>query len=147
MKRRNGTTRAFALLAALAVMAAACSGSDDADTDSEDSTPVSEAPTETDPPPDTAPPETDAPPNTDAPAPTEAPVETDPPLEPVEDRAYYILPPGNYGGLPTNDNSLDQLPLYDALTPLRGDVTDADLDAYFLPQDFEPMIYGAIYQG
>ena len=24
----------------------------------------------------------------------------------TEDRAYYILPPGNYGGLPTNDDSL-----------------------------------------
>ena len=29
-----------------------------------------------------------------------------------EDRAFYILPPGNYGGIPTNENSLDQLPLY-----------------------------------
>jgi hypothetical protein len=45
---------------------------------------------------------------------------------PAEDRAYYILPPGNYGGLPTTQNSLDQLPLYDALTPLRGNVTDED---------------------
>ena len=27
----------------------------------------------------------------------------------AEDRAYYILPPGNYGGLPTTENSLDQL--------------------------------------
>ena len=44
----------------------------------------------------------------------------------TEDRAFYILPPGNYGGLPTNDDSLDQLPLYDGLTPLRGDVTDDD---------------------
>ena len=31
----------------------------------------------------------------------------------AQDRAYYILPPGNYGGLPTTENSLDQLPLYD----------------------------------
>lgn len=61
-------------------------------------------------------------------------VETD-----VEDRAYYILPPGNYGGLPTNENSLDQLPLYDALTPLRGDVTDADIEELFLPMDFAPI--------
>ena len=36
------------------------------------------------------------------------------------DTARYILPPGNYGGLPTTDNSTDQLPLYDGLTPLRG---------------------------
>ena len=57
----------------------------------------------------------------------------------TEDRAYYILPPGNYGGLPVNDNSLDQLPLYDSLTPLRGDITDADIDELFLAADFEPV--------
>ncbi len=55
------------------------------------------------------------------------------------DRARYILPPGNYGGLPTNANSLDQLPLYDGLTPLRGNVTDDDIDRYFLPEDFVPI--------
>jgi acyl-homoserine lactone acylase PvdQ len=55
------------------------------------------------------------------------------------DRAYYILPPGNYGGLPTTDESRDQLPLYDALTPLRGNVSDADIDANFLPEDFAPV--------
>jgi acyl-homoserine lactone acylase PvdQ len=55
------------------------------------------------------------------------------------DRAYYVLPPGNYGGLPTTDESRDQLPLYDALTPLRGDVSDADIDANFLPEDFSPV--------
>lgn len=54
-----------------------------------------------------------------------------------EDRARYILPPGNYGGFPTTKNSLDQLPLYDGLTPLRGHVTDADIDSYFLPEDFQ----------
>lgn len=57
----------------------------------------------------------------------------------AEDRAYYILPPGNYGGLPTNDDSLDQLALYDGLTPLRGEVTDDDIDELFLPMDFEPV--------
>ncbi len=54
------------------------------------------------------------------------------------DRAYYVLPPGNYGGLPTTDNSLDQLPLYDGLTPLRGNVTDADIERLFIPEDFQP---------
>jgi len=58
---------------------------------------------------------------------------------PAEDRAYYVLPPGNFGGIPTTDESLDQLPLYDALTPLRGDVTDADIDELFLREDFEPV--------
>ena len=62
-----------------------------------------------------------------------------PPGSPAADRAYYVLPPGNYGGLPTTDESRDQLPLYDALTPLRGDVTDADIDANFLPEDFAPV--------
>jgi acyl-homoserine lactone acylase PvdQ len=55
------------------------------------------------------------------------------------DRARYILPPGNFGGLPPTDDSLDQLPLYDALTPLRGNVTDADIDQNYLPEDFQPV--------
>src|SRR3954447_12390990 len=55
------------------------------------------------------------------------------------DRAFYILPPGNYGGLPPTDDSLDQLPLYDGLTPLRGNVTDADIDSHYLPENFKPV--------
>lgn len=57
----------------------------------------------------------------------------------TEDRARYILPPGNYGGLPTTPQSRDQLPLYDALTPLRDGVTDRDIDSYFIPEDFRPV--------
>src|SRR6478735_3737339 len=57
---------------------------------------------------------------------------------PVE-RSRSILPPGNYGGLPTTANSLDQIPLYDALTPLRGNVTDADIDRDYLPENFAPV--------
>ena len=53
--------------------------------------------------------------------------------------ARYILPPGNFGGLPTTPNSLDQLPLYDGLTPLRGNVDAADIDRFFLPEDFKPI--------
>lgn len=57
-----------------------------------------------------------------------------------EDRAYYILPPGNFGGFPnTTENSFDQLPLYDGLTPLRENVTDEDIDNLFLPENFEPV--------
>ncbi|MEZ5570968.1 MAG: penicillin acylase family protein [Halioglobus sp.] len=56
-----------------------------------------------------------------------------------EDRAYYILPPGNYGGIPTTENSLDQLPLYDGLTPLRGNVSDADIGRFYLPENFQPI--------
>ncbi len=55
------------------------------------------------------------------------------------DVARYILPPGNYGGLPTTDESTDQLAMYDALTPLRGNVTDADIEQNFLPENFEPI--------
>jgi hypothetical protein len=55
------------------------------------------------------------------------------------DTARYILPPGNFGGLPPTDDSLDQLPLYDALTPLRGNVTAGDIERLFLPQNFRPI--------
>ena len=57
----------------------------------------------------------------------------------LEDRAYYILPPGNFGGLPTTENSFDQLGLYDGLTPLRGNVTDEDIERLYLPEDFQPV--------
>ncbi|MDH3706535.1 MAG: penicillin acylase family protein, partial [Acidimicrobiia bacterium] len=59
--------------------------------------------------------------------------------EPAADRAHYILPPGNYGGIPTTDESRDQLPLYDGLTPLRDDIGAADIDRLFIPEDFEPV--------
>ncbi|MQA76581.1 MAG: hypothetical protein GEU88_20045 [Solirubrobacterales bacterium] len=55
------------------------------------------------------------------------------------DVARYILPPGNYGGLPTTENSTDQLPLYAGLTPLRDEISDADLERFFLPEDFAPI--------
>ncbi len=57
----------------------------------------------------------------------------------ADDLARYILPPGNYGGVPFTENSRDQLPLYTALTPLRDDITLADIDRYFLPEDFQPI--------
>jgi hypothetical protein len=55
------------------------------------------------------------------------------------DLARYILPPGNYGGLPTTVNSTDQLPLYAGLTPLRDNITPADIDNFYLPEDFAPI--------
>jgi acyl-homoserine lactone acylase PvdQ len=55
------------------------------------------------------------------------------------DTSRFILPPGNFGGLPVNGDSLDQLPLYDALTPLRGNVTNDDIRRLFLPQNFRPI--------
>jgi acyl-homoserine lactone acylase PvdQ len=57
----------------------------------------------------------------------------------ADDTARYILPPGNYGGLPFTANSTDQLPLYSGLTPLRDNVTFGDIDRLFLPEDFQPI--------
>lgn len=61
------------------------------------------------------------------------------PVRGGRDVARYILPPGNYGGLPTTANSRDQIPLYDALTPLRDRVTDNDIYRDYLPEDFQPV--------
>jgi acyl-homoserine lactone acylase PvdQ len=55
------------------------------------------------------------------------------------DTQRYILPPGNFGGLPTTQNSLDQLPLYDALTPLRDHITTQNINDLFLPENFAPI--------
>ena len=55
------------------------------------------------------------------------------------DTARYILPPGNFGGLPTTKNSLDQLPLYDALTPAARERRHGGHQRYFLPENFEPI--------
>ncbi len=50
--------------------------------------------------------------------------------------AYQILAPGDFGGLPPNENSFDQGTLYNELTPLMGNVTPADLEKYFLSEKF-----------
>jgi hypothetical protein len=55
------------------------------------------------------------------------------------DTSRYILPPGNYGGLPFTDESRDQLPLYDGLTPLRRNVTRSDINRLYLPENFAPI--------
>ncbi len=55
------------------------------------------------------------------------------------DIARYVLPPGNYGGIPTGPHSLDQLPLYSGLTPLRGNVSLRDVFHDYLPMDFRPI--------
>ena len=115
----RGRLAVIATLVVFALIAAACSGGDD----------EAAPPTTT-----TAPAETTT--TTEAPAETTTTTEA-PPI--LEDRAHYVLPPGNYGGIPTNDNSLDQLALYDGLTPLRDTVTDADIESLYLPMDFEPV--------
>jgi acyl-homoserine lactone acylase PvdQ len=120
---RATTTRRRLLTAGVvaALVVAACSSDDDAG---------SEPPVTT-----SGSPETSAPDDTTA----DTSTTTEPPPAITEDRAYYILPPGNFGGLPVSDNSLDQLALYDGLTPLRGNITDADLEELFLPANFEPI--------
>src|SRR5207302_2033613 len=54
------------------------------------------------------------------------------------DFAYNILAPGQFGGLPTTPNSTDQISLYDALTPLRGNVTTSDIQRLYKPENFQP---------
>ena len=54
------------------------------------------------------------------------------------DFAYNILPPGQYGGAGLTQNSQDQLPLYDGLTPLRGNVTEADIQRLLQARRLHP---------
>src|SRR5690606_23802123 len=117
--------RSTALLLVAAITLASCSGDDSAEPSTSPPTPTAQAPAT---PADTSTATTAAStmppastPATTTGAPTSA-ATTEPPSgvapEVTEDRAYYVLPPGNYGGLPVNDDSLDQLALYDGLTPL-----------------------------
>ena len=116
----KGRSAVVAIGVVVSLVAAACSSDGDSSSPTTEVTPATEAPVATEP--DEVSAET-----------------TDPAPTITEDRAFYILPPGNYGGLPVTDNSLDQLPLYDGLTPLRGDITDADIDELFLAANFEPV--------
>ncbi len=45
--------------------------------------------------------------------------------------ALNVLPPGEAGDLGTRRHSVDQIPLYDGLTPLGGNVSDRDLTRYY----------------
>ena len=49
-------------------------------------------------------------------------------------RIFNVLPPGQSGGLPIDEHSTDQIPLYDGLTPLFDNVTAADIEKYFKPE-------------
>ena len=53
--------------------------------------------------------------------------------------AYDVLPPGQYGGIPTNSHSTDQLPLYDGLTPLFSNVTAGDIARLYKPETLGPV--------
>lgn len=48
---------------------------------------------------------------------------------PMNDRD--VLAPGEAGSIPATSYSTDQIPLYDGLTPLGGNVTAADVQKYF----------------
>lgn len=52
--------------------------------------------------------------------------------------AWNVLTPGQAGGLIPSVNSVDQAAMYDALTPLRGGVTLANIQSglYFKPETF-----------
>jgi hypothetical protein len=49
------------------------------------------------------------------------------------------LAAGNFGGVALTVHSTDQLPLYAGLTPLRDNITLADIRTYYLPEDFQPI--------
>jgi acyl-homoserine lactone acylase PvdQ len=51
-------------------------------------------------------------------------------------RALNILPSGQWGGLPPDPNADLQARMYDELTPLFDQVSDADLDAHFKSEVF-----------
>ena len=54
-------------------------------------------------------------------------------------QTYSVMPPGQSGAIPAEENSLDQLPLYDALTPLGGDIRPRHIDRFFRSaRFFEP---------
>ena len=46
-------------------------------------------------------------------------------------QAWNVLPPGQAGGVAFTKNSTDQIALYEGLTALRGNVTDADLRRFY----------------
>ncbi len=50
--------------------------------------------------------------------------------------AWNVLPPGESGSSSPDPHSVDQISLYDGLTPLFDQVTDADLPTYFKPNIF-----------
>lgn len=132
----------FAVAAAIGLAAAACSSSGDDPASSSTDAPAATEPSTTAASVDsepTSPSTTDAEPQEEPPSTGDPDAGTEPTTAVGEDRAFYILPPGNYGGLPTNDDSFDQLALYDGLTPLRGDVTDDDIEEFFLPADLAPI--------
>jgi acyl-homoserine lactone acylase PvdQ len=46
-------------------------------------------------------------------------------------QTWNVLPSGQSGSLPPDEHSVDQLRIYDALTPLSGDITSNSITSYF----------------
>ena len=61
------------------------------------------------------------------------PGEAAPPKRDFAAAAFTILPPGENGALTFDRHTTDQAKLYDALTPLRGNVTARDIRRLFKP--------------
>ena len=57
--------------------------------------------------------------------------------------AWTILPPGENGGLAFDRNTTDQAKMYDALTPLLGNVTAGDIRRTFKPAPLGAPVPGA----
>jgi acyl-homoserine lactone acylase PvdQ len=62
-----------------------------------------------------------------------APLEAASPKRDYASAAWTILPPGENGSVTFDRNTTDQAKLYDALTPLLGNVTDRDVRRLFKP--------------
>lgn len=62
-----------------------------------------------------------------------SPLQAASPIADYATAAWTILPPGENGSLAFDRNTRDQAALYDALTPLRGNVTERDLRRFFKP--------------
>jgi acyl-homoserine lactone acylase PvdQ len=62
-----------------------------------------------------------------------APLEAASPKRDYASAAWTILPPGENGSVTFDRNTTDQAKLYDALTPLLGNVTDRDIRRLFKP--------------
>ncbi len=58
--------------------------------------------------------------------------------------AFNIVPSGQYGGVPVPPDADVQARMYDALTPLRGNVTAADLPKYFKSASLDPGADGPV---
>jgi hypothetical protein len=55
------------------------------------------------------------------------------------DRIYNIVPPGQFGGLPFNSHSTDQIPLYEGLAPFHEHISASTIASHFKPETLGPI--------